>query len=77
MEEKGIKFEAKTLLTSCYENSLNLAKEKEVKTIAFSLISAGVYGYSQKDSIRVAIEMMKLHQDDYEETIAQFLKFFS
>lgn len=58
--------EAKSLLTSCYENSLNLAKEKGLKTIAFPLISAGVYSYPQRDAIRVAIETMKLHQDDFD-----------
>ena len=67
MEEDGIKFEAKALLTSCYEKSLNLAKEKGLKTIAFPLISAGVYGYPQKDAIRVAFETMKLHLDDFDE----------
>ena len=65
--------EAEALLTSCYENSLKLAKEKELKTIAFPLISAGVYGYPQREAIRVAIETMKLHQDDFDEiTLVQF-----
>ena len=59
--------EAEELLTACYENSLKLAKEKELKTVVFPLISAGVYGYPQRDAIRVAIETMKLHQDDFDE----------
>ena len=59
--------EAEELLTACYENSLKLAREKGLKTIAFPLISAGVYGYPQREAIRVAIETMKLHQDDFEE----------
>lgn len=59
--------EAEVLLTACFENSLKLAREKGLKTIAFPLISAGVYGYPQRDAIRVAIETMKLHQDDFDE----------
>ena len=59
--------EAEALLTSCYENSLKLAKEKGLKTIAFPLISAGVYGYPQREAIKVAIETMKHYQDDFDE----------
>ena len=50
--------ETEDLLSFCYENSLNLAKEKGLKTIAFPLISASVYGYPQRDAISVAIETM-------------------
>ena len=59
--------EAETLLTACYENSLKLAKEKGLKTIAFPLISAGVYGYPQREAIRVAVETMKKYQEEFEE----------
>ncbi len=59
--------EAEALLTACYENSLKLAFERELRTVAFPLISAGVYGYPQKEAIKVAVETMKLHQNDFDE----------
>ena len=58
--------EAEALLTDCYKNSLALAKEKGLKTVAFPLISAGVYGYPQREAIKVAVEKMKLYKDDFD-----------
>lgn len=42
-------------LAGCYTNSLNLAREHDVHSIAFPCISTGVYHYPKKDAARVAI----------------------
>jgi len=41
-------------LAACYRNSLSLAAEKGLKTIAFPAISTGVYGYPLDEAARVA-----------------------
>ncbi|MBN2812676.1 MAG: O-acetyl-ADP-ribose deacetylase [Bacteroidales bacterium] len=44
------------LLRSCYNGSLNLAHDYQLKTIAFPNISTGVYGYPKQQAGRVAVE---------------------
>ncbi|WP_020525381.1 O-acetyl-ADP-ribose deacetylase [Catelliglobosispora koreensis] len=42
------------LLRDCYENSLKVADELGAKTIAFPLISAGIFGWPPDDAVRQA-----------------------
>lgn len=43
-------------LRSCYRNSLALAKEKGIKSIAFPLIATGSFGYPKEEGIRIAVD---------------------
>jgi len=43
-------------LANCYRNSLLVAVENQIKTIAFPAISCGAYGYPIREATRIAVE---------------------
>jgi O-acetyl-ADP-ribose deacetylase (regulator of RNase III) len=51
----GDKEEKKTLLSNCYSNSLKLAIENNIKTIAFPNISTGIYHFPKEKAAEIAI----------------------
>jgi O-acetyl-ADP-ribose deacetylase (regulator of RNase III) len=61
----------KELLAACYKNSLDLAKQYNIKTIVFPAISTGVYGYPKEEAAKIVYETLKnyLEKDDFFEEI--------
>jgi O-acetyl-ADP-ribose deacetylase len=53
---RGGKHHEPETLANCYRNSLQLAVENEIKTIAFPAISCGAYGYPIPEAAQVALK---------------------
>ena len=48
----------RSLLTSCYARAIEVADELGARTMAFPLISAGIYGWPKDDAIAAALETL-------------------
>lgn len=47
------------LLTSCYRQALAVADELGARTVAFPLVSAGIYGWPLSDAVAAAVETLR------------------
>jgi O-acetyl-ADP-ribose deacetylase (regulator of RNase III) len=57
----------RSLLESCYANALAVAGEIGARTVAFPLVSAGVYGWPLEDAIRAAVDTLRATPTSVEE----------
>ena len=64
------------LLRSCYANSLELAVKNNCESIAFPLISSGIYGYPKTEALRVATDTIRdfVSEHDIDVTLVVFDK---
>ena len=57
------------LLASCYFNSLRVAADNGIRTVAFPSISTGVYGYPVEKAAQVAVGAVKRFLDEFPDSI--------
>ena len=69
---RGGKRHEPEILANCYRNSLQLAVENEIKTIAFPAISCGAYGYPIPEAAQIALKATRdfLATDDSIDKVA-------
>lgn len=62
------------LLEDCYRNSLKLAVDNGIKTIAFPAISTGVYRFPKEQAAQIAVKTIQdyLNDHDLEVTLVAF-----
>lgn len=47
------------MLSDCYKNTLTLAREYKIRTIAFPSISTGIYSYPLEQAAHIAVRTVK------------------
>lgn len=64
-------------LADCYRNSLQLADDNDLRSVAFPAISCGVYGYPADRAARIAVQTIRTWLHDHDDRIAVQLCCFS
>ena len=49
----------RSLLVSCYRGALAVADELGARSVAFPLVSAGIYGWPRDDAVRAAVDTLR------------------
>ena len=62
---RGGGHQERELLTACYRNSLQLAADNGFETVAFPMISAGIYGYPKEEAFAVAEETIRAFLEEH------------
>ena len=57
----------RSLLTSCYANALAVADGLGARSVAFPLVSAGIYGWPRQDAIAAAVETLRATPTEVED----------
>ncbi|RYU13709.1 O-acetyl-ADP-ribose deacetylase [Nocardioides iriomotensis] len=63
----------RSLLESCYRGALEVADEVGARSVAFPLVSAGIYGWPLEDAVRTAVRTVRAAATGVEE--ARFVAF--
>lgn len=64
--------ESRNLLYTCYKKSLAVALLNGCRSIAFPLISAGIYGYPKDQALKVAVDVIQEYGKDMDAVIVLF-----
>jgi O-acetyl-ADP-ribose deacetylase (regulator of RNase III) len=60
-------------LASCYQTSLQLAEDREARSVSFPSISTGAYGYPMREAARIALDAVGRHLRDENNKVREVL----